>query len=172
MTSPPLSPKIAMAVASPRLDLKLLTPPSGNVDGGWWPYSRELAIEAPDLARAAATRLGPVRRITYARATWKPAPHHVLVRVSGTAVQVVALAESASQDSDRVLVTGASDRSLTLLVVPPEANDRDGHDAMSTAAQPWRRDPGDTTYRLGSPRRGATRDPRAPRLPSVPTEPR
>ena len=109
-------------------------PITGYVDGGWWPHSRDLGAEAGDLARALTLRLGPVREIAYALDTWEFAPARVAIDVT-TQGRWVRLVGFASQDPHVVLVTGQSGRTLGLLVVPPEAPDPAGHDAMNRAAR-------------------------------------
>ncbi len=141
MTSVPHSAPATANPATTRLSLKLLAPVCGYVDGGWWPYSRDLAAEAPGLAVTVAARLGSVHRIAYALDAWQTAPRHIEVRGAGGMRQTVMLVGFASQDPNVVLVSvvlvsGVSERTLSLLVVPPEAADRAGHDAITRAAHP------------------------------------
>jgi len=122
-------------IAPLRLTLKAVAPTTGYVDGAWWPRSRDLGAEAPDLARAVTLRLGRVREIAYARDAWEAAPRHVAIDPAG-GTRPVRLVGFASQDPHVVLVTGESGRTLGLLVVPPESPDRAGRDAMHRAARP------------------------------------
>ena len=135
MASVPHMERIATDIAPLRLTLKSVAPTCGYVDGAWWPHSRDLAAEAGDLARAVELRLGPVREIAYALDAWETAPRHVELGPAGTD-RWVTLVGFASQDPHVVLVTGRSDRTLGLLVVPPETPDPAGHDAMNRAARP------------------------------------
>ena len=121
-------------VAPLRLTLKLVAPTTGYVDGGWWPYSRDLGAEVVDLAPAVALRLGPIREVAYPLDAWDAAPHRVGIDPAGEG-RSVRLVGFASQDPDVVLVTGESERTLGLLVVPPESPDPAGHDAMNRAAR-------------------------------------
>jgi hypothetical protein len=125
----------AAEVAPLRLTLKSVAPTTGYVDGGWWPHSRALGVEACDLACAVTTRLGPVREIAYALDAWETAPHHVKIDSVGEG-RSVRLVGFASQDPSVVLVTGESGLTLGLLVVPPESPDPAGRDAMNRAARP------------------------------------
>ncbi|MGZ3146446.1 DUF5994 family protein [Lentzea chajnantorensis] len=53
-----------------RLQLKPPGAALGPVDGGWWPWSDELAAELPVLVTALGARLGPVNRVSYRLDTW------------------------------------------------------------------------------------------------------
>ncbi len=134
MTSVPETAQVAADAAPLRLTLKSTAPITGYVDGGWWPRSRDLGAEAPDLARAVMLRLGPVREIAYALDAWEAAPPRTVIDAT-TGGRRVRLVGFASQDPSVVLVTGTSGRTLGLLVVPPETADPAGHDAMNRAAR-------------------------------------
>jgi hypothetical protein len=97
---------------------------TGFVDGAWWPRSRDLAAEAPALAKALAACLGSVERISYNLAAWGPTIRQL--RVDGAALR---LAGYRSQHADTVDVLGRTHR-ITLLVVPPEATEAAGHQAL------------------------------------------
>ena len=91
-------------------------PPNGNVDGAWWPRSRDLATELPTLLAAIADIVGTAAEISYHPGDWSPAPPDL---TADERVKVV--------DFDRSLrctirVRGSrSDR--TILVVPPETSE-------------------------------------------------
>lgn len=73
------------AVAAHRMSVKPDGPTTGDVDGAWWPGSRDLAIELPTLLAAG---LGWVERVTYNLSVWKPAPRRLaadgrVVRLEG-----------------------------------------------------------------------------------------
>src|SRR5437763_893887 len=57
-----------------RLRLKPKGPVTGYVDGGWWPRSRDLVAELPELAAVLSVRLGPVQRIAFPMDAWGPTP--------------------------------------------------------------------------------------------------
>jgi hypothetical protein len=109
-----------------RLSLKPPAPTTGHVDGGWWPRSRDLATELPALD----VRLGPVYRVAFAIASWGPTPRRV--EVDG---RRVGLDGFHFQDKDIVHVRGLDGRRVSLLVVPPEATDSAGHDAVLAAGR-------------------------------------
>ena len=55
-----------------RLRLKPKAPTTGWVDGGWWPRSRDLAVELPGLLAVLAVRLGRIERVNYHLGEWGP----------------------------------------------------------------------------------------------------
>lgn len=114
-----------------RLALKPVAPPTGHVDGAWWPRSRDLRAELPALAEALADRIGAVSGVVFASASWTPAPPRV--ELGG---RTVALVGFASSGTDVVQVRGADRRRVDLLVVPPEADALEARDAMVLAAGP------------------------------------
>jgi uncharacterized protein DUF5994 len=114
----------------PRLKLKPETDPSGYVDGGWWPRSRDLGAELPALLTALAVRMGRIERVSYNLTTWGAAVARK-IEVGGAAVR---LAGYRSQHADTIDVISAR-QLITLLVVPPEASAELAHRALVTAAQ-------------------------------------
>jgi Family of unknown function (DUF5994) len=66
-----LKPKTAIAV--------------GQVDGAWWPRSRDLALELRALLAVLAVRLGRIERVTYHLGDWDPSARKIVstVRSSG-----------------------------------------------------------------------------------------
>ncbi len=112
-----------------RLRLKPKAAPTGHVDGAWWPRTRDLAAELPELAEVLGVRLGAVSRVAYAMSGWDDTPRRV--EVDG---QVVRLEGFHVQDGDVVHLTGADERRISLLVVPPGLSEAAGHDAMTTAS--------------------------------------
>jgi hypothetical protein len=130
MSGPHVDTIPASATRQPlRLRLKPKGPITGHVDGGWWPRSWDLAAELPALAEVLAVRLGSVRRVAYAMTAWGAAPRRI--EVDG---HMVRLEGFRSQDEHVVHVIGADRQRLSLLVVPPEATDEAGHNAMMAAA--------------------------------------
>jgi hypothetical protein len=113
-----------------RLSLKPQAPTTGHVDGGWWPRSRDLATELPALAAALDVRLGPVHRVAFAMTSWRPAPRRV--EVDGRRVRLDGFH---FQDKDIVYVRGLDGRRVSLLVIPPEASEAAGHDAVMAAGR-------------------------------------
>ncbi len=119
---------------------------TGRVDGAWWPRSDDLAAEVPGLAAALASRLGPVERVAYHPAAWRPAPKRI-----GTDRAAVRLGAFHTQDPGVVDVAGASAR-LTLLVVPPGTPAPVAAGILEAATRPGA---GDTVEALLAPYRAA-----------------
>ena len=93
-----LKPKTAIAV--------------GQVDGAWWPRSRDLALELRALLAVLAVRLGRIERVTYHLGDWDPSARKIVVDGSG-----VRLGGFRSQRACTVDVLAELHR-VTLLVVP------------------------------------------------------
>ncbi|TCO45923.1 DUF5994 family protein [Actinocrispum wychmicini] len=110
-----------------RLRLKPKAPPTGYVDGAWWPRSRELTDELAALTDVLAIRLGPVIRVAFASTAWNP-----VTEVDGQPIRLVTLRP---QEKHIVRVSGSDGRRITLLVVPPEAATEAGRDAVILAAR-------------------------------------
>jgi hypothetical protein len=131
MSGPHVHVSPAPAVRQPlRLRLKPRASTTGYVDGGWWPRSRDLATELPALAAVLAVRLGLVYRAAFAMDAWGTTPRRV--EVDGRCVRLEGFR---SQDKDIVHVRGLDGRCVTLLVIPPEATDTAGHDALMAAGR-------------------------------------
>ena len=131
MTATPLwDPPSQNGRHQPRLKLKPEADPSGYVDGGWWPRSRDLAAELPALLTALAVRMGRIERVSFHLTTWGAAAARK-IEVGGSAVR---LAGYRSQHPDTIDVISAR-QLITLLVVPPEAAAELAHRALVTAAQ-------------------------------------
>jgi len=113
-----------------RLKLKPKAPPTGYLDGGWWPRSRDLAAELPALAEVLAIRLGSVNRVAFAITGWDASPRRVTI--DGRTVRLEGFH---SQDTHVIHVSGPDRQRISLLVVPPEATDTSGHSAIMTASR-------------------------------------
>jgi hypothetical protein len=118
-----------------RLRLKPATARSGQVDGSWWPRSRDLTAELPTLLAAVTDRLGGTERVSYRLGDWDPAGRSV--DVGGRFA--VRLSGFRSQTPDTIDVLGPQQR-ITLLVIPPETSPRTADDALATAAKPGNTD--------------------------------
>lgn len=97
-----------------RLQLKSQGSVTGHVDGAWWPRSRDLAAELPELLTEIAPRMEPVGRVSYRASDWDPAPRKLTL-----GSHVVRLGWYRLLPSDTVDVISGL-RRLTLVVVPPE----------------------------------------------------
>ncbi|GAB3500088.1 DUF5994 family protein [Amycolatopsis cihanbeyliensis] len=113
-----------------RLRLKPKAPTTGHVDGAWWPRSRNLAAELPQLFAVLEIRPGRIERLTYNLAAWKPAARRL--PVEGHAVRLDGFR---SQHPDTVTVVGKDRQRLTLLVIPPDATSALARQASTRAAR-------------------------------------
>ena len=115
--------------AADRLRLKTdTTTPTGQVDGGWWPHSKDLAAELPDLFSVLVPQIGPIERVSYHLGDWDPAPRKI--RFDGA---VVRLGGYHWQRAATVDVLTAR-RTRTLRVVPPDTAPDAAQDALTAAA--------------------------------------
>jgi hypothetical protein len=110
-----------------RLRLKPKAPTAGWVDGGWWPRSRDLAVELPGLLGVLAVRLGRIERVSYHLGEWAPTGRKI-----SCGGGVVRLGGYRAQPAHTVDVLAAS-RRVTLLVVPPEAPAQTAHAVLMAA---------------------------------------
>lgn len=101
----------------------------GNqVDGGWWPHSRDLAVELADLVDHFPARLGRVVRALISPPDWDPAPRRI--PIAGGYVKV----GSFPGDDTHLIQLRTSDRTLLrLLVVPPGFTVGHGEEALLAA---------------------------------------
>lgn len=93
------------------------------------PASRDLAAEMPSLIAALSDRAGAVERVSYNMGAWNAAPRKV--RVDGN---VVRMGGFRSQVAATLKVVGER-QVFTLLVVPPETDERAAHRALATASE-------------------------------------
>jgi len=107
-------------------------PPGGrHLDGGWWPQSRDLAIELADLVDHFPPQLGTVVQAGFSPSDWDPAPHRIPVFHGSVEVG------SFASDDPHVLILNTSDHAvLRVLVVPPGMSLDQGEEALLAAATP------------------------------------
>jgi Family of unknown function (DUF5994) len=87
-------------------------------DGAWFPRSRDLAVELPELIAALDKRGLRVERFTYPLEAWSPAPRKVVV-----GGRVVRTGGFRSMDPGVVCLSwDGGTRRADLLVVPPETD--------------------------------------------------
>jgi hypothetical protein len=102
-----------------------------DLDGGWWPQSRDLAVEFADLVDHFPPELGRVIRGLYSPPDWESAPRRV--PVSGGYVKV----GSFPRDNTKlILLTMSNGPVLRLLVVPPGLSEDQGAEALAASATP------------------------------------
>src|SRR6476620_10911715 len=87
-------------------------------DGAWFPRTRDLAVEVPELIAELERRGVRIERFTYALAAWTPVPRKIVVQ--GRTVRTGGFR---SMDPQVVCMTwdGGTKRA-DLLVVPPETD--------------------------------------------------
>src|SRR3954468_17105189 len=98
-------------------------------DGAWWPRSRDLGAELPELIAALHTLGVRVERFTYPGEGWEQ-PVQRRVVVSGRTVRTGAFRNMDPQLRSR---TGDGDRRLAVRVVPPKADALTGVRALRLA---------------------------------------
>ena len=99
-----------------------------QLDGGWWPRSRDLATEFADLVDHFPAEHGRVVRGLYSPPDWDDAPRRVAV--NGRSVKVGMF----PRDDTHVIYLTTSNRDLYCLLVIPAAFDADqGAEALLAA---------------------------------------
>ena len=102
-----------------------------RLDGGWWPQSRDLAVELADLVDHFPAECGRVVRALVSPPDWDPAARRV--PVVGGRIKV----GSFPRDDTHLIELKTSDRTvLHVLVVPPGFSDDQGAEALLAAATP------------------------------------
>lgn len=126
---PSIVPEVAARGRAP-LRLRLAeSPGSAHLDGGWWPYSRELAIELADLVDHFPPRSGRIVRALVSPPDWDSAPR--AIPVAGGIVKV----GSFPRDDTHLVLLTTSDRTvLRVLVVPPGFTRAQGDEALLASA--------------------------------------
>jgi hypothetical protein len=104
-------------------------PGRDHLDGGWWPQSRDLAVELADLVEHFPARFGRIVRALFSPPDWDPAPRRI--PVAGGYVKV----GSFPRDDSHVIDLTTTDRTvLHVLVVPPGFTEDHGDEALLAAA--------------------------------------
>jgi hypothetical protein len=116
--------------AAERVRLKLKpksADPTGYVDGGWWPRSRDLPAELPALAAVLAVRLGRIERVSYRHSDWEQSRGRMVV--DGTLVHLDGYRMRPACTVDVITAT----QRVVLLVVPPDTEPEAAHRALVAA---------------------------------------
>ncbi|WP_329622514.1 DUF5994 family protein [Streptomyces sp. NBC_01255] len=123
------------AVAAPLISVRLsLTPETtlvGQLDGAWWPESRDLEAELPPLIDALEGRFGRITRVAVNPTRWPVVPHKV--PVTGHTLHVGWFTE---QDPDKMILLSYTVGRCDLLVIPPETEPAAAARLMTAAAVP------------------------------------
>jgi hypothetical protein len=102
-----------------------------QLDGGWWPQSRDLAVEFADLVDHFPSGFGRVVRGLYSPPDWEPAPRRI--PVSGGYVKVGCFPRD---DTHLIVLTTSHGNVLRVLVVPPGLSAGQGAEALLASATP------------------------------------
>ena len=102
-----------------------------HIDGAWWPGSKRLADELPELLAAVHDRLGPVVMVGYRRDGWTTTPPQVQVG-GGRTVELLGFT---SDEPPTVILIGEDGHHLTLHVVNPDTNERQAEQALEGSRQ-------------------------------------
>ena len=117
----------------PRFALKPVGPPSGLLDGAWWPHSDDLARELPLLIAELDHGWGRITRVTVDPRHWRqPLPARLpiagrVIRISWCAVE---------QDPHKLLLLSFGAGRCDLLVVPPQTDPTTAARLMAAATDP------------------------------------
>ena len=106
----------------------------GALDGAWWPYSRDLAVEAVELVDHFPAGFDRICHVAYSTPDWDVGRRR-LTATKG----IVRLGSFPHDDTHRVILVGVSASAgeiLQLLVVPFDWDARSARHAMRTAADP------------------------------------
>lgn len=104
-------------------------PGRDRLDGGWWPYSRDLAVELSELVDRIPLRFGRAFRALVSPAGWEPAP--LVIRDRGGDLEVVSCP---ALDPHVIHFTTSLWPLLRVLVVPPGLTQDQGGRALLAAA--------------------------------------
>ncbi|AWZ03606.1 MULTISPECIES: DUF5994 family protein [unclassified Streptomyces] len=114
-----------------RLSLAPKTMLAGQLDGAWWPHSRDLTTELPALAAALEEPWGRITRVTVNPVHWAAVPH--TVPADGRTLHVGWFTE---QDPDKLILLSYTVGRWDLLVIPPETEPAAAARLMTAAAIP------------------------------------
>jgi Family of unknown function (DUF5994) len=130
---------VSPAQRAMRLMVKPGTAVQGQVDGGWWPWSTDPAVEFAELVMVASSWVGPISRLAYDPDAWDATAPNLIV--GGWAVRLAAVHTIAA---NTVLLSGTKTRELCLLVIPPSTpggvaravlRSASGRDTVATAEE-------------------------------------
>jgi len=117
---------------SPRAPLRLRMadrPGTSTLDGGWWPQSRDLAVELADLVAHFPAEQGRIVRAVVSPPDWDPAPRRIPLARGYMKVG------SFPRDDTHLIHLNTADRTvLHVLVVPPGFTSAQGEEALLAAA--------------------------------------
>lgn len=101
----------------------------GNLDGAWWPRSRDISAELPGLIHVLTGYLGPITRVGLDATAWDQLPTRLVI--DDRIVHI----DSFPVGDDTILVTRGERDYFSLLVVPPHATPDAARAAMARAVR-------------------------------------
>jgi hypothetical protein len=127
-SAPPLRGDASGAPLLPRLILEPTLSQTGVFDGAWWPRSKDVMAELPDLITALTAHLGRIVRVGLDADAWDAVPRSVTV--DGRVIRI-----SWFPGSDRTISLSLGFQNhFLLLVVPPTTGAGTARTAMAEAA--------------------------------------
>ncbi len=114
-----------------RLSLTLNSMLAGQLDGAWWPRSRDLETELPALAAALDEPWGRITRVSLNPSRWPVIPR--TVPMAGRMLHVGWFTE---QDPDKLILLSYTVGRWDLLVIPPETEPASAARLMTAASIP------------------------------------
>jgi hypothetical protein len=87
----------------------------GPLDGSWWPQSRDLSVELPDLVDHFPAEHGQVYRAVFSRPDWDTTPHRVQVHRG-----LIKVGSFPDDDTHQIWLTMSNHRMIGLSVQAPD----------------------------------------------------
>lgn len=104
-------------------------PGRDRLDGGWWPQSRDLAVELADLVDNFPADSGRVQRAVISPPDWDQPPRKIAV-AHGT----VKVGSFPKDDTHVILLKTSATQILRILVVPPDLTESEAEEALLAAS--------------------------------------
>ncbi|MFF1833559.1 DUF5994 family protein [Streptomyces sp. NPDC058231] len=131
---PPAAEDRTFSSSFPRLSLAPAGTDPALLDGAWWPRSRDLAAELPELTAALDPLWGRITRVTVNPTFWPVIPRKVPVQ--GHVIHVGWF--EPEQDPHKLLLFSYTTGRWDLLVIPPQTDPSTAAWLMAEAADPAR----------------------------------
>ncbi|MEU3349585.1 DUF5994 family protein [Streptomyces sp. NPDC006700] len=119
----------------PRLALDPTLSHAGLFDGAWWPRSRDIRAELPDMLTAVSAHVGRILRVSLSSTAWDDVPR--TVTADGLAVRIGWCATS----KDTMSLSQSMQDHILVLVIPPDTEPGVAAAAMATASTPGNNTP-------------------------------
>jgi hypothetical protein len=98
------------------------TPVTQNIDGFWWPYSKNFFTEASDLVENFPDELGRIVRLIFSAPDWDDEPRVPPARWLETKYFRIKVGSFPGDDTNLLILRTDRGTRLVLLVVPSELN--------------------------------------------------